>query len=48
MNGKHVHLAVVRDGHDLPVGVVTAEDILEELVGEIYDEEDLPEGRDSL
>ena len=47
-NGKHVHLAVVRDGHDLPVGVVTAEDILEELVGEIYDEEDLPEGRDSL
>ena len=49
MNDKHVHLALVRDARDAVAGVVTAEDILEELVGEIYDEEDLPlEGRECL
>lgn len=45
MNEKRAHFALVRDGRDKLLGVVTAEDILEELVGEIYDEEDdLPEG----
>ena len=40
LSAKKVHMAVVsaQDGH--PLGIVTVEDILEELVGEIYDEED--------
>lgn len=38
---KHrVHLAVVRDSEGRNLGIVTIEDLLEELVGEIYDEED--------
>ena len=40
------HLAVVVDELGRPVGVVTIEDILEELVGELYDEREAPrEGR---
>ena len=39
---EHVHLAVVQDGRRLTVGVVTLEDVLEELVGEIEDEKDAP------
>lgn len=49
---KKQHLAVVVDEHGSMQGVVTLEDLLEELVGEIYDESDemrqeyteLPEG----
>ncbi len=37
---KH-HLAVVRDADKKVLGLVTIEDILEELVGEIFDEEDV-------
>ena len=36
------HLAVVVDELGRPVGVVTVEDILEELVGELYDEREAP------
>ena len=42
---KHrVHLAVVRGADGRQLGIVTVEDLLEELVGEIYDEEDVRGG----
>ncbi len=37
---EHTHIAVVRDGRENIVGMVSLEDILEELVGEIEDEYD--------
>ncbi len=37
------HLAVVRDGDARTLGILTLEDLLEELVGEIRDEHDDPE-----
>lgn len=41
LRGKRQHMAVVVDEHGVMVGVVTLEDLLEELVGEIYDESDV-------
>jgi putative hemolysin len=37
------HLAIVRDAAGSTVGLVTLEDLLEELVGDIRDEHDEPE-----
>ncbi len=43
MQRKRLHLAIVRDIDQRTVGLVTLEDLLEELVGDISDEHDEPE-----
>ena len=44
MQRSRVHLAGVRDRDGTLVGVITLEDVLEELVGQITDETDRPSG----
>ncbi len=40
MRQKKIQMAIVQDNNKKVVGLVTVEDVLEELVGEIFDEED--------
>ena len=46
MSRNKTHLSVVLDKDGSTLGILTVEDILEELVGEIYDEEDTVEEGD--
>ncbi len=41
MSNHRRNLAIVKDENGNPLGIVTVEDIMEELVGEIYDEDDI-------
>lgn len=40
MQQTHKHMAVVTDGKGVIIGLITMEDILSEIVGEIHDEDD--------
>jgi CBS domain containing-hemolysin-like protein len=40
MQQARAHVAMVADGDDRALGIVTLEDVIEELVGDIRDESD--------
>lgn len=46
LSAARTHIAFVRDNEQRVLGIITVEDILEELVGEIYDEDDAVLGGD--
>ena len=46
MKQKGQHMAIVVNEYGEACGVVTMEDLLEEIVGDIYDESDTPDDRD--
>ncbi|MBQ9832530.1 MAG: HlyC/CorC family transporter [Clostridia bacterium] len=41
MSSNKTHMSIVLDNSGKTIGIITMEDILEELVGEIYDEDDI-------
>lgn len=47
MPDKGIHVAIVRDASKRVTGILTLEDIVEELIGEVHDEFDKPSSWDS-